>query len=60
MKGMTKDEFLERMFEHDPSIEFLSEYQGSKNPISCYCTKCANKWTTKASNLLSGTHCPKM
>lgn len=60
MKGMTKDEFLERMFEHDPSIEFLSEYQGSKNPISCYCTKCTNKWTTKASNLLSGTRCPKM
>lgn len=55
---LTNEEFLERMKDINPNIEFLSKYETRKTRISCKCKICNYEWSPTADKLLLGRGCP--
>lgn len=56
--NLTNVEFLDRMSEINPNIEFISEYKNRKTRIECLCKICFHKWNPMADKLLEGRGCP--
>lgn len=54
----TQEEFVGKLFEINPHIEVISEYQRSAKPIDCKCLLCGHVWTTRPNGLLRGAGCP--
>lgn len=52
--------FAEKLKDKNPTIEYLGEYSGSKNPVYVLCKKCGYKWhASSAYDLLHGHGCPE-
>jgi hypothetical protein len=52
--------FIEKQKSLNPSLEFLSCYDGGKNEILVKCKVCNHIWSTKANRFFrSSEHCPK-
>lgn len=56
---MTPAKFVQRVSKISPSIEILSNYDGSFSYIDCRCKTCGNRWSTMATVLLHGSGCPE-
>lgn len=56
----TEQEYREELHTIHPTINLISEYNGSKNSVECECQVCGNIWTTTAYSLLSLKYgCPE-
>lgn len=55
---VSEEDFLERMSNVNPDIDFLSPYAGYTNSIQCKCKTCGREWIALPSKLLIGTGCP--
>lgn len=52
-KRLSKEDFIKRIFEKNPSIELLDEYENTRKRITCFCKKCNNVFSVEAQSLLT-------
>lgn len=55
----THEQFIQKLYEVNPDIEVLENYQGSLIKIKCKCKLDEYIWETRADRLLQGNGCPK-
>lgn len=55
----TQTEFINELYQKNPNIEVLGDYEKSKINIKCKCKVCGYIWQAKPNNLLNGCGCSK-
>lgn len=54
----THDEFIEELFEKNPSVTVLGEYTTNKDKVKTQCNECGYVWNIMPESLLAGKGCP--
>lgn len=57
--GKTQEQFIQELYEVNPDIEVLEDYQGSTIKIKVRCKLDGYEWETIPSTLIRGIGCPK-
>ncbi|MBE6015198.1 MAG: hypothetical protein E7241_07515 [Lachnospiraceae bacterium] len=52
----TQKQYKEELFEANPNIELLSEYEGTTSPVRVRCKICGYEWTITARKLIYNPH----
>lgn len=60
LEGRAKDPevFKKELYELNPNILLLSDYERSDRKVECKCSICGYEWSTRPNALLSGVGCP--
>lgn len=58
-KKKTHEEFLNEMKIAYPHLQFLSQYDGSRNEVMVFNTLCSHTYKTTPSQIYRGNNCPK-
>ena len=54
----TNEQFLEDLYQKQPTVKPLEQYINNSTPIHCKCIVCGLIWNVRPGNLLNGHGCP--
>lgn len=54
----THEDFVDEISKIHPTINIISKYKTSKEPVQCECSVCGTRWDTSPSNLKIRLGCP--
>ena len=57
-RQLKNKKFLEKVYQRNPNIIVLEEYQKLEEPVLCKCKVCNMEWRATPHNLMNGTSCP--